>query len=298
MIRPNEVVGRSEKMLARLIGEDVEFVFNAEPALWNVKVDPTQLDQILVNLVVNARDAMPRGGDIRVETHNVTLENEGHVMQGGAVSGDYVQIAVTDRGEGMTAEVRDQIFEPFFSTKGPGKGTGLGLATVYGIVQQNAGVISVYSEPGIGTTFKVYFPAVRDKAETLTTSTSPVPGGGHETVLLVEDNAGLRELVRRILVGHGYSVLEAASPDEALLLSSRFSGPIDLMLTDVVMPGMDGRQLYDRLTEARPELRALFMSGYTENVVAHQGVLKDGTNFLPKPFSRDGLLLAVRDVLG
>ena len=297
VIQPNGVVARSEKMLRRLIGEDVELRVLPGDNLWNVRADPTQLDQVLVNLAINARDAMPSGGRLLIETANVVLDGEAHRMGDEPVSGEFVVLAVSDDGQGMDAETRDRIFEPFFSTKGPGQGTGLGLATVYGIVSQNDGVITVYSEPGHGTTFKLYFPAVREAppapAEAATTGTAT----GSETILLVEDDALVRELARKVLSDQGYTVLEAENADEALLLNRRFSGTIDLLLSDVVMPGLNGRELYERLKVARPQLEALFMSGYTENVVAHHGVLDEGTNFMQKPFTLEGLLARVRALL-
>ena len=297
VLAPNAVIERSERLLRRVIGEDIELRFDPAPDLWNVKADPTQIEQILVNLAVNARDAMPTGGRLVLETNNVVLDGERHVMSDDAISGEFVQIAISDSGQGMDPETRERIFEPFFSTKDPGQGTGLGLATVYGIVKQNRGVITVYSEPGHGTTFKVYFPAVRDPADALTDRVPVVSEPGDETVLLVEDDDVVRELVRRILTANGYTVLEAATPREARALCAAHEGAIEVLLSDVVMPEMNGRQLFDELRRDRPDFLALFMSGYTENVVAHQGVLEPGTNFLPKPFSQDELLARVRDTL-
>ena len=298
VIRPNEVIAKSERMLGRLIGEDIALRFIPGDRLWNVRVDPTQLDQVLVNLAVNARDAMPSGGQLLVETANVVLEDEPHQMGDEPVSGEFVVLAVSDNGLGMDAATRDRIFEPFFSTKGPGLGTGLGLATVYGILSQNQGVVSVYSEPGHGTTFKLYLPAVRDAADDASRSAAQDIADGAETVLLVEDDTLVRELSRRVLTDHGYTVLEAENAEEALLLGRRFSGRIDLLLTDVVMPGMNGRELFELLHASRPDLQALFMSGYTENVVAHHGVLEEGMNFVQKPFTIEGLMLRVQDLLG
>lgn len=297
VIEPNAVVERSQKMLRRLIGEDIELRFEPGHDLANVRADPSQLDQILVNLAVNARDAMPQGGHLRIETANVTLDEARHVLGEEPVSGDFVVLTVSDDGHGMDRATRERIFEPFFSTKGPAQGTGLGLATVYGIVTQNDGVISVYSEPAHGTTFKLYFPAVRDAVDAPPERPPSAGGPGSETILLVEDDALVRELVRRILSGHGYSVLEAQDANEALLLSRRFSGVIDLVLSDVVMPGLNGREMLVELRQDRPTLPALFMSGYTASIVEHHGVLEEGTNFLAKPFTRDGLLARVREIL-
>ncbi len=297
VIQPNDVIARSENMLRHLIGEDIDLDFAPGESLSNVRADPSQLDQVLVNLAVNARDAMPKGGRMLVETANVILDDEHHLMDDRPVSGEFVVLAVSDDGEGMDAKTQEHIFEPFFSTKGPGQGTGLGLATVYGIVRQNDGVITVYSEPGHGTTFKVYFPAVREERDEPVREASFPGGPASETILLVEDDEHVRELTRKVLADQGYTVLEAANGDEALLLSRRFSGEIHLILSDVVMPGLNGRELHERIKVTRPQLTALFMSGYTENVVAHHGVLDEGTNFLSKPFTLDGLLARVRGLL-
>ncbi len=299
IVQPNAIVERAERMLQRIIGEDIELSFLPGEDLWNVRVDPSQLDQVLVNLAVNARDAMPSGGRLTIETANVSLDKQPHLMGDEPASGDFVVLAVSDDGEGMDAETRDRIFEPFFSTKGPGQGTGLGLATVYGVVSQNDGVLTVYSEPGHGSTFKIYLPAVHEAAEPAAdVATTAEHVGGSETVLLVEDDPMVRELARKLLSGHGYTLLEAADADEALLLNRRFSGDIHLLLSDVVMPGMNGRELYERLKVARPTLKALFMSGYTENVIAHHGVLEEGMNFIQKPFNLERLLARVREILG
>ncbi len=298
VIQPNDVIANSEKMLVRLIGEDIELRFVPGDHLWNIKADPSQLDQILVNLAVNARDAMPSGGRLLIETANVVLDDAQHVMGDEPASGEFVVLVVSDEGEGMDAATRERIFEPFFSTKGPGQGTGLGLATVYGIVSQNDGLIAVYSEPGHGTTFKLYFPVAREVPEGTGQPERPSIGPGSETILLVEDDAMVRELARTILSEHGYTVLEAEHAEEALLLARRFSGSVHLLLSDVVMPGLNGRELYERLRVDRSDLRALFMSGYTENVVAHHGVLDEGTNFMQKPFTLAGLLSRVRELLG
>ena len=297
VIQPNEILSRSEKMLRRLIGEDVDLVFKPGENLRNIRSDPGQIDQILVNLAVNARDAMPDGGRLTIETANVTLENEPNPVQDKPTSGEFVMIAISDDGAGMDAATRERIFEPFFSTKATGEGTGLGLSTVYGIVKQNGGFLNVYSEPGRGTTFKIYLtPATEDPDPSQREYSTDVPDGT-ETVLLVEDDGVVRELARRILSSHGYTVLEAGEGNEAGLLSRRYSGTIHLLLTDVVMPDVNGRELFERLKAERPGLTALFMSGYTENVIAHHGVLDRGTHFIQKPFTVKSLARSVRDVL-
>ena len=297
VIQPNQVFGNSEMLIRRLIGEDVRLTFIPGDGLWNVRADPTQLDQILMNLAVNARDAMPSGGRLTVETANVVLEGERHAMGDEPASGEFVVLAVSDNGEGMDAATQERIFEPFFSTKGPGQGTGLGLATVYGIVSQNHGVVTVYSEPGHGTTFKVYLPAVREAAEGSTARASGALASGSGTLLLVEDDDLVRELARKVLSDQGYTVLEAEDAEEAILLGRRFSGRVHLLVTDVVMPGLNGRELFERLKVGRPDLKALFMSGYTENVIAHHAVLEEGTHFMPKPFTLDELLGRVRELV-
>ncbi len=297
VVQPNKILSQSEKMLRRLIGEDVELVFFPGRDLRNIRSDPGQIDQILVNLAVNARDAMPRGGRLSIETANVTLEDEPYPMGEGPVSGEFVMLAISDDGSGMDAATKEHIFEPFFSTKGAGEGTGLGLSTVYGIVRQNGGIIKVYSEPEQGTTFKIYFPAVLEEADPIAAPATGTVPRGSETILLVEDDVTVRELARKILSGHGYIVLEAAQADEAILLSQRFSGPIHLLLSDVVMPGINGRELAEQLKADRPQLEALFMSGYTENVIAHHGVLDEGTHFIQKPFTVRSLTLVVRELL-
>lgn len=293
----NDMVQRSENLLRRLIGEDIEMVFLPGQDLANICADPGQLDQVLMNLVANARDAMPDGGRLVIETADVTLENEHHVMGDEPVSGNFVVLAVSDDGAGMDAETRDRIFEPFFSTKEAGLGTGLGLATVYGIVQQNEGFITVYSEPDHGTSFKLYFPAVADPVEPEQPRPEALDGDLSGTILLVEDETIVRELARKVLSDQGFTVLEATTGEEALMLSRAFSGQIDLLLTDVVMPGMNGRELCERLRIARPQLRALFMSGYTANVIAHHGVLDPDTDFMQKPFTVHGLLLRIQEML-
>jgi len=297
VLEPNRVLEQAQKMLERLIGEDIELIFKQADNLRNIRADSGQLNQILVNLAVNSRDAMPAGGRIVIETANVTLERELDPIRGEHVSGDYVMLAVSDTGVGFDETVKAHLFEPFFSTKGPGQGTGLGLSTVYGIVKQNDGFVTVYSEPEHGATFKLYFPAVVDEACPEDEAVDVVFAGGSETILMVEDDDLVRELARQVLSDHGYTVIEAANGDEALLLSRRFSGTINLLLSDVVMPGINGRELFERLRSTRPDLEALFMSGYTEDVIAHHGVLDQGTHFLQKPFTVAGLVGRVSELL-
>ncbi len=295
----NATLASMDKMLRRLLGEDIDLAARLAPSLGRVKVDPSQVEQILLNLAVNARDAMPRGGKLTIETQNVDLDEDYARLHPGSATGPHVMLAVSDDGTGMDAATLQRIFEPFFTTKGLGKGTGLGLATVYGIVAQGGGSISVYSELGRGTTFKVYFPRADG------TNATPAPErratlatGGTETILLAEDEPQLRALLAVVLQRAGYQVLAAASPDEAVRASEQHSGPVDLLLTDVVMPGMNGRQLAERLQPARPAMKVLYMSGYTTNVVIHHGVLDEGVAFLQKPVTPDVVLRRVREVLG
>ena len=296
----NTVVTDLEKMLRRMIGEDVELRVSLEPELGNIKADPVQLEQVIMNLAVNARDAMPKGGKLSIETANVYLDETYAKEHVSVAAGHYVMLAISDTGCGMNVETRQHIFEPFFTTKEPGKGTGLGLSMVYGIVKQSGGNIWVYSEEGRGTTFKIYFPRVTEDAEqyTRTPVTLDVPRGS-ETILLVEDAEWVRTLARQILEGAGYRVLEASGPEEAIrLINTSHNGTkIDLLLTDVVMPGMSGNEMSKRLLERRPELPVLFMSGYTDEAIVQHGVLEAGINFIQKPFTPDALALKVREVL-
>ncbi len=294
----NDVVANMDKMLRRLIGEDIDLVSVRRPGLGRVKADPGQIEQVIMNLAVNARDAMPQGGKLTLETANVELDEvyaRNHVA---ITPGSYVMLAVSDTGCGMDAETQARIFEPFFTTKELGKGTGLGLATVYGIVKQSGGYIWVYSEPGQGTTFKVYLPRLEEAVETAQPEREIVrPARGSETVLLVEDEENVRQLVRQTLEKNGYTVLEARAGAEATQLSAQHPGPIHLMLTDVVMPKMSGRELAERLALLRPGIKVLYMSGYTDNAIVHHGVLDPGTAFLQKPFTAADLGQKVREVL-
>jgi signal transduction histidine kinase/CheY-like chemotaxis protein len=294
----NTVVSEVEKTLARLIGENVTLATRLEPALWSVKADPGQLEQVLMNLAVNSRDAMPEGGTLTFETANAVLDVDFAAVHPGAPPGEYVVLIVTDTGTGMTGEVRSHAFEPFFTTKERGKGTGLGLATAYGIVKQSGGYITVDSEAGRGTTFRIYLPRVEGTAVLPgRTASSSLLSVGTETILLVEDEAGVRRLSLTVLKAQGYVVLEAASGDMALEVARSETGPIHLVVTDVVMPGMSGRELWDHLRVLRPNSRVLFMSGYTDDVIARHGVLEPGIAFLQKPFTPLGLAQKVREVL-
>jgi PAS domain S-box-containing protein len=288
----NEVVVNVEKMLRRLIGEDIELVTMFEPQLWAAEADPGQIEQIVMNLAVNARDAMPDGGKLSIETGNVELDETFARSHYPIVPGRYVMVAMCDTGEGMDAETRSRIFEPFFTTKKLGKGTGLGLSTVYGIVKQSGGYIWAYSEEGLGTTFKIYFPRVEREAESLEpASVAPDPVSGSETVLLVEDNESVRTLARRILENEGYEVIEAHNAAQALLSGGRHEGRIDLLLTDLVMPEISGRELAEKMSGLRPEARVLFVSGL------ESGPWSAGAGFLQKPFTPDSLARKVREVL-
>jgi two-component system sensor histidine kinase EvgS len=287
------------KMLRRLIGEDIELRWLPEGGLWAVRMDPTQVDQILANLCVNARDAIAGVGRISIETDNVRFDRDYCADHAGFIPGEYVMLAVSDNGQGMDKETLANLFEPFFTTKELGRGTGLGLATVYGIVKQNEGFINVYSEPGRGTIFKIYLPRQAREAEgSEVPACAEVAGGTGETVLVVEDEAAVLKLACRVLADLGYTVLSAATPVEALGQAEAHGGRIDLLITDVVMPQMNGRELAERLRERHGPLRVLYMSGYTANTIAHHGVLEAGVAFMEKPFSRQALARHVRQALG
>lgn len=295
----NAVVAGMLPMLRRLIGEDIEITTLADPDLGHVKTDPGQIEQVIMNLAVNARDAMPKGGPLTFETMNVDLDEAYARQHAPAQPGHYVVLAVSDTGCGMDEETRSHIFEPFFTTKGPGKGTGLGLATVYGVVKQSGGYIWVYSEPGQGTTFKIYLPRVDEATETVkVVRTETARARGSETILLVEDEDTVRSLAREILEAHGYAVLEARGGPEALQVSEQqHEGGVHLLLTDVVMPGMNGRDVAERVVSRHPGMKVLYMSGYTANAIAHHGVLDVGVAYLQKPFTLESLTRKVREVL-
>jgi PAS domain S-box-containing protein len=294
----NDVVAGMGKMLPRLIGEDIDLRIVAETPLGCIKADPGQIEQVIMNLVINARDAMPAGGKLTIETSNVYLD-ENYARQHAIAPGHYVMLAVSDTGHGMDAETRARIFEPFFTTKESGKGTGLGLATVYGIVSQSGGHIWVYSEVGHGTTFKIYLPRAEEPAREHHPALVVEPAGpGSETILLVEDEASMRKLLVEVLQHKGYNVLAAEDGARALEISRKYTGIIHLLITDVVMPAMRGEQLAEQLKQERPETRVMFMSGYTDKALAHSGVLQEDTILLQKPFTPDVLLRRVRQLLG
>jgi nitrogen-specific signal transduction histidine kinase/CheY-like chemotaxis protein len=294
----NSIVTEMGKMLPPMIREDIELVTVPNAKLGRVKADPNQIEQVLMNLAANARDAMPRGGKLTIETADVELDEVYTRHHAGVRPGAYVMLAVSDTGCGMDAETRSHIFEPFFTTKEKGKGTGLGLASVYGTVKQSGGYIWVYSEPGHGTTFKVYLPRIEEAVQKVGKSESlPVSLRGSGTVLLVEDEEAVRDLVRESLQQNGYSVLEAKDGAEALQISKQYKGPIHLLLTDVIMPGMNGRELAQGLASSHPDMQILYMSGYTENAVVHDGILDLGMALLQKPFTRDQLAQRVREQL-
>jgi PAS domain S-box-containing protein len=295
----NLIISDFERMLCRLIGENIEVVTSLSPSLGTACGDQGQIEQILMNLAVNARDAMSEGGTLTIETANASLGEEYSWPNEDLTPGDYVMFTVSDTGRGMKASVRSRIFDPFFTTKQKGVGTGLGLSTVYGIVKQHRGHISVYSEPGRGTTFKVYLPRVQGIPEHDTADPIRIlrPTGA-ETILLVEDEDVVRELSREVLESLGYMALTARDPHQAIAVSREHEGPIHLLLTDIVLPKMDGRSLFDFLSKERSEMKVLFVSGYTENFIVHHGVLDKGLNFLQKPFTADSLAMKVREVLG
>ena len=294
----NEVVAEMDQMLQRLIGEDIQLVSIRRTGLGQVKADPGQIEQVILNLAVNARDAMPQGGKLTIETANVEIDEDYAFTHVVVHPGDYVMLGVSDSGCGMDAETQAHLFEPFFTTKEKGQGTGLGLATTYGIVKQSGGYIWMYSEPGHGTTFKVYLPRIWEAAKTIAQGT-PVGDAASdvETILLVEDEKAVRELAAWTLEKNGYTVLAAGDAAEATQLAQRHERRIHLLLTDVVMPEVNGRQLAQRLTSLRPGSKVLYMSGYTDDAVVHHGVLEPGVAFLQKPFTAADLARKMRQAL-
>ncbi len=297
VLEPTALIEDFEKMLHRLIGEDVELRLSLARDTGNVLADPGQLQQVLMNLAVNARDAMPTGGKLILETANAELSEQYAELHQPVVPGRYVMLAVSDTGTGMTPETRARIFEPFFTTKEKGKGTGLGLSTVYGIVKQSGGYVWVYSELGRGTTFKIYLPRVDAAPDTLLPAREPVTVAGTETILLAEDDAVLRPLAKGLLEKLGYTVLDAADAVEALEAARQYTEVIHLLLTDVVMPGASGRELARQLESHRPDVKVLYVSGYTDDAIVHHGMLEPGLNFLQKPFTPAALARKVREVL-
>jgi signal transduction histidine kinase/ActR/RegA family two-component response regulator len=294
----NEVVEGLRGLIYRLIGEDLPLETFLAADLWRTRVDPTQVEQIVVNLLVNAREASPRGGKVTIETANATLGPDYQQTHPAVKPGDYVLLAFSDSGTGIPPEIRDRIFEPFFTTKEGTEARGLGLATVYGIVQQNGGHVTVYSEVGRGTTFRIYLPRTRDASEPRTPTPAALrPLGGHEALLLVEDNDELRSATQGVLEALGYRVATAANGPEALATLERLDGGIDLVICDVVMPGMSGPEVVEQLRARRPEIRAILMSGYTDNVVVRHGIVEGDYDFLEKPFSTDKLAAKIRAAL-
>lgn len=294
----NDIVERLNKMLRRVIGDDVALSASLSQELGAVRVDPGQFEQVLVNLAVNARDAMPNGGRLIVETSNIDLEADYCALHPQTRPGRYVMLSVSDTGEGMTPAVQQRLFEPFFTTKAVGKGTGLGLATIFGIVKQAGGAVEVYSELGLGTTFKIYIPRVEERPEELESASPPVrPIGGTETILLAEDNESVLGFARTLLEKLGYMVLLASSGTFALEIAQGYRGPIHLLITDVVMPGMNGRELASQIAICHPETKVLFTSGYAEDVIVHHGVLQKNLEFIGKPYSLTSLSAKVRSIL-
>jgi CheY-like chemotaxis protein len=284
-------------MLRRLIGEDIEISSTLAPLLSRVLIDPGQLEQVVINLAVNARDAMPQGGRFTVETLDVVLDEQFCRLHSGIRTGHHVLLRLTDTGSGMTPEVRSRIFEPFFTTKGPGRGTGLGLATVFGIVKQSEGIIDVQSEIGAGTRFEIYLPAASIPEASGPALAGIAPRGGHETILLVEDETGVRRIARLALENMGYRVIEASTGAAAIAIADTHAGVINLLITDVVMPMMSGREVAEAVQARRPGIKILFMSGYIDDAVVRHGIVASMDAFLQKPFSPLTLTTKVRSVL-
>ena len=293
----NRLVSDTQKTLARLIGEDIDLRFYPGPDVWTIRFDPSQIEQVLINLAVNARDAMPAGGKLALETANVHLDDDDCRMHPGCIPGDFVMLGISDNGTGMAPETLAHVFEPFFTTKDVGKGTGLGLATVYGIVKQAGGFIDVYSEPDQGTVFKIYLPRMTAAEEIAPAPEAAAPVRGSGTVLLVEDDEMVRRMTTAMLEKIGYRVLVAPTPRAALALLENPDTPIALLMTDVVMPEMNGKELRIKANAIRPGMKVLFMSGYTANVIVHQGVLEEGVHFIQKPFNLNDLARKAREAI-
>ena len=300
MVDLNIIIEDMERLLRPLIGENIELQTHLTPDLGRTRADAGQIEQVLMNLVVNSKDAMPQGGKITIQTANATLNNEDLRREYTYIQpGSYVVLSVSDTGEGMDKETQLRIFEPFFTTKEKGKGTGLGLSTVYGIIKQSRGYVLVESELRQGTMFRIYLPRVEDALEPAGgVSAARSHAGGSETVLLVEDEESVRQLVRETLESKGYKVLEADNGEAALQIVAGHSGKIDMLITDVVMPGMSGRELSARLCASCPQTKVLYLSGYTEDAIVHEGVVDPDTAFLQKPFTLQMLSRKVREVLG
>jgi two-component system, cell cycle sensor histidine kinase and response regulator CckA len=297
VINLRDLVDETRNMLARLLGEDVDLRVTLAEDLGLVRIDPSQLEQVLVNLAINARDAMPKGGQLVIKGSNVDLDETYAVTHPQSAAGKYVLLSVTDNGQGMSVDVQRRIFEPFFTTKPKGRGTGLGLATTFGIVKQAGGSIEVNSELGVGTTFNIYLPRVDDRSQMFVDMRDSRALQGDETVLLVEDDASVRGMTFNMLMHMGYEVLQARGGQEALTMMDEYDGTIDLLLTDVVMPGMNGRELADELLKVRPQTKVLFTSGYAEDVIVHHGIVDRDLDFIPKPFTMQSLGSKVREVL-
>jgi two-component system, cell cycle sensor histidine kinase and response regulator CckA len=293
----NAVVAGTEKMLRRLLGEHIELTTRYDAELCRVKVDPGQIEQVVMNLALNSRDAMAGGGKLTIETKNVLLDASYASEHFGVIPGEHAMLALSDTGVGMDKETQSRIFEPFFTTKSRGKGTGLGLSTVFGIVKQSGGNIWVYSEPGRGATFRIYLPKANETEESRQEISPPVRLHGTETVLIAEDQDEVRVVARDILTRYGYHVLDTRNAGEALLVCERHPRTIHLLLTDVVMPHMSGRELAERVASLRPEMRVLYMSGYTDNAIVHHGILDPDVAYLQKPLVPESLARRVREVL-
>jgi CheY-like chemotaxis protein len=294
----NAIVSDMERLLRPLIGEDVEFLTRLTKEAAHTRADAGQLEQVLMNLVVNAKDAMSGGGTLTIQTEKIVVD-DGHRRGATFIRpGDYVMLSVSDTGMGMDKETQSRIFEPFFTTKEKGKGTGLGLSTVYGIVKQSGGYVMVQSEEGRGTTFHIYLPRVEGVAERHPVPVAHTALGGTETVLLVEDEESVRQLVRETLAAKGYRVVEADNGESGVAVAAKHQGKIDLVITDVVMPGMGGRELVKQLAQTRPETKVLYLSGYTEDAIVSEGTIESGAAFLQKPFTLQNLARKVREVLG